>query len=88
MQYRKQACKYISEHKEEYQMFLDENEDIDEYISNMEKNGTWGGQFEISALSKALKIDFVIFYLDQPNYIINLNKEYCKIVCHLAHHQL
>jgi len=40
----------------------------------MSKDGSWGGQFEISALSKLMKIDFVIFYVDQPNYIINLNK--------------
>ena len=65
---------------------MDENEDIDEYIHNMGVSGCWGGQFEITALSRSLNIDFVIFYVDQPNYVINLNKQYCKIVCHLAHH--
>jgi hypothetical protein len=59
----------------------------------MRKIGTWGGEFELQALSWSLMVNFVIFYTDRPIYVINnndsndiYNSKMCKVNIHLAHH--
>lgn len=42
---REEACKYMIEHQEFFQPFLDEDEDgtFEAYTKLMQKNGEWGG---------------------------------------------
>jgi len=68
--YRIQAIDYLIKKKDYFAMFLQDDEDIDKYIKNMIEDGTWGGDFEMVALSHVLGVKFCIHTLDQPPFIV------------------
>mmetsp|Transcript_438 Transcript_438/g.407 ORF Transcript_438/g.407 Transcript_438/m.407 type:complete len:90 (-) Transcript_438:397-666(-) len=51
-------------------MFLEEDENIEEYVKEMEEDGTWGGHFELIALSAVLGVRFCIYLKDEDPMIV------------------
>ena len=45
--YRSDAVEYIRENQEQFAPFIEDDETIDQYMADMEKDSTWGGQIEI-----------------------------------------
>ena len=45
--YRDDAVQYIEEHKEDFAPFIEDDETIDQYLADIVKDSTWGGQMEI-----------------------------------------
>ena len=68
--YRSQCVEYMKNNKEDFAPFLEEDQPIDEYIEKINKDGEWGGNLEIYALSKALHTNFYIYIYEQPLYIV------------------
>lgn len=69
-EYRKKCVEYMKENKDDFSPFLEEEEPIDTYIEKMSKNGEWGGNLEIYALSKALNCNFYIYIYEMPIYVV------------------
>jgi len=69
--YRDLAIRLISKNKRLFQMFLEESESIDEYITEITKDGKWSGYFEIVALSEALGVEFCIHMKEKEPYIVS-----------------
>ena len=57
--YRHAACDYITDHEDEFAPFLPD-QSVEEYIAWMRADKRWGGNMEIQALSKQLRVNFVI----------------------------
>lgn len=87
-QYRDMAVEYITKHKDYFGMFLPEDENIDEYIKDMSDNGTWGGHFELVALSALLNVKFCLYLKDNDPVIVKSSEKELKGVkyVHLAYH--
>ena len=68
--YRKIALRHIRENSKLYSNFLLEDETIDEYVKEMEEDGTWGGHFELAALSGALGCNFYVHQLGEDPVLI------------------
>lgn len=77
---RKLAGKYLREHREEYENYLELEEDdttggsIDKfeiYCRKIESTGMWGGQIELDVLSHALDISITVIQAEGPE--INFN---------------
>ncbi len=86
MELRTQAVAFLKQYEEEYKLFIEDDENFDEYITKMSDSGEWGGQLEIIALSSIHKIRIVVHQYDQPRYeichpSIKTNKE-----IHLSYH--
>jgi len=45
--YRDETIDFIEQHKEDYAPFVEDDETIDQYVNDLRKDGTWGGQIEI-----------------------------------------
>ena len=87
-QYREMAVEYITKHKDYFAMFLLDDENIDQYVKDMSESGTWGGHFELVALSALLKAKFCLHIKDKDPVIIKsseMNLKGTKII-HLAYH--
>ena len=69
-EYRKKCVEYMKENKDTFIPFLEEDEPFDTYIEKIAKNGEWGGNLEIYALSMALKSNFYIYIHEQPIYVV------------------
>lgn len=68
--YREICVDYMINNKEDFVPFLDDSISIDEYIEKMSKDGEWGGNLEIHALSMALKVNFCIYIPDKPCSVV------------------
>ena len=54
--------------------FLPANEDIDDYIQNIDKEGVWGGYFELLALCFALNVELCLHLLNKPPILIRFEE--------------
>ena len=84
-EYREKCVEYMIEKKEEFVPFLEEDQTLDEYIEKISKDGEWGGNLEIYALSMALKVNFHIYIYEQPIYVVK-NWEDPKMTIMLTYH--
>lgn len=57
---RKCVQQFMQLHKESFRYFIEDNEDIDTYISNILQPGFWGGECEIKALSEFFSIKIYV----------------------------
>lgn len=69
--YREKTIEYMRANKDEFQPFIEDDQTIDEYIDQMEKDKEWGGNLEIYAMSKILRVNFYIYIYQHPIYIVN-----------------
>ena len=83
--YRERCVDYILQNKDDFVPFLDEDEPFDNYIEKISKDGEWGGNLEIYALSMALEANFCIYIYNQPCYVIK-NWENPKYNIFLSYH--
>ena len=68
--YREICADYMINNKEVFIPFLEDNTSIDEYIEKISKDGEWGGNLEIYALSMALEVNFCIYIPDKPCSVV------------------
>ena len=68
--YRQKCVDYMKENKDAFIPFLEKEEPIDTYIEKISKDGEWGGNLEIYALSMALNANFYIYIHEQPMYVV------------------
>jgi len=86
--YRENVVSYLTEHKDYFQVFLLDTEDIDSYIRHQSKDGSWGGHFELVALSALLNVKFCVHTKDQDPVLVQSdeNAQGDKRVLHIAYH--
>ena len=83
--YRQKCVEYMKENKDEFSPFLEEDEPFDTYIEKISKDGEWGGNLEIYALSMALEANFYIYIHEQPCYVVK-NWDNPKVNIMLTYH--
>jgi OTU domain-containing protein 3 len=85
--YRDMAVEYITKNKAHFALFISEDEDIDKYIKDMSEDGTWGGHFELVALSALLEVKFCLHLKDEDPVIVKSHEaQNLSKVVHLAYH--
>lgn len=88
--YRIITCEHLGKNEEFFKFFIPDDLAFEKYLKLIAKDGVWGGNLELQALSKALKANFVVHMLDRPSLIIvndhekSKNKEVKTL--HLAYH--
>ncbi len=81
------AVKYIKDHIEDYQGFIDNDETIEQYLDRVMMSGQWADQNLIHALSKDLNINIVIIgnnHIDAPIVLGDLNFKRTIYLGHFA----
>lgn len=56
--YRKAAVEFLKSNPDEYRVFIEEN--YEDYLKKMAKDGTWGGNFELNALARKFKVNIMV----------------------------
>jgi OTU domain-containing protein 3 len=68
-EFRQTIVTFMEKNRDMFEPFLDEDDGtFEEYIASMRENGTWGGNLEIQAASLSLRINVIIYQLDQPRW--------------------
>eukprot|EP01086_Lenisia_limosa_P004300 TRINITY_DN1944_c0_g1_i1.p1 TRINITY_DN1944_c0_g1~~TRINITY_DN1944_c0_g1_i1.p1 ORF type:complete len:288 (+),score=38.93 TRINITY_DN1944_c0_g1_i1:40-903(+) len=68
-----------------YAPFVGDDMPFDEYIGEMKENGAWGGQIELTAISRLYSAVIIIHQLNEPNFAMQVC-ESPKCTIHLAFH--
>lgn len=71
MKYRKEVIHYLRLNKEDYQPIFENREELEDYITMMSKDRAWGGELEMSILSKLYKCGFLIHANNRPNISVS-----------------
>jgi uncharacterized protein YdcH (DUF465 family) len=71
MKYRKEVVNYIKKHKDGYQCIFETESELDDYITMIEKDRAWGGELEMSILSKLYQCGFIIHATGRPNISVD-----------------
>lgn len=84
--YRQDAIDHITAHQDDFSPFIEDDETIDQYLSDMQKDGTWGGQIELTALSAVNKFNYIVHQVDNPSMAFS-NFDWGTVpTIHLSYH--
>ena len=84
LELRNLSVDYMRDNSDDFQPFIEDDEEFNSYMQKMTNPGTWGGNLELQALSMALQVNINIHRLNEPVWeIINFND---KRSIHLSYH--
>ena len=72
MLYRHKVVDYMRAHKDEYQCLYENEQELEDNIRMIERSHWWGGELEMSILSKLYKCAFVIHATGRPEITVSL----------------
>ena len=64
---------YIEQQREHFVLFMEDDEDFDDYISRMKTTREWGGHQELYAASQTFRVNIVVHqadYLNAPRFVL------------------
>jgi len=84
--YRADAIQFMCANKDDFAPFIEDDKTFDDYIQEMSKLGTWGGNLELQALSIVLGVNIRIHMLNAPIWEI-MNFDANAPTIHLSYHE-
>ena len=85
-QYRKDAIDYMLQNRDNFEPFIEDDVPFDEYIDDMDKDGEWGGNLEIQALSMRHEFNAIVHQLDAPVFAVSNFDPNAVRTIHLSYH--
>lgn len=70
LRYRRIIAKYLADHREEFEPFVEDNRSFDEHVKELSKAGTFGGNDSIVAFSRCYGVNVVIHQLNERCWVI------------------
>ncbi|PVF99634.1 cysteine proteinase [Serendipita vermifera] len=69
LELRAEICDFISENKDEYSPFIDNEKGIDHHLANMRQTGTYGGHVELTAFARLKRRNIKVV---QPGWVYSI----------------
>ncbi|KAF2077882.1 hypothetical protein CYY_000844 [Polysphondylium violaceum] len=87
---RKQCIKYLKLNRDMFEPFACIHNPWEKYIQEMEKEGTWGGEVELQALSLIYEVNFIIYIGNSNTTRVEnaFKKNILLAYCHGEHYDL
>lgn len=67
---RRITAKYVADHREQFEPFVEDNKSFDDHVKQLSKPGTYGGNDSIVAFSRHHGVDIVIHQLNERCWVI------------------
>ena len=85
-QTRSDVVRFIEEHREDFEPFVEDDEPFDRYVACMRRPGTWGGNLELQAASCCYHANIYVHQLGLPRWdIINFAEPDVRVL-QLSYH--
>ena len=68
---RQKIVDYMIKHSDHFQLFIEDDEPFDDYISRMRTNCEWGGHQELYAASCCFNAIIFVYQLEAPRWVIS-----------------
>lgn len=77
----------MRENKDSFRDFIEDDELIDAYLDKMERDGEWGGQLEMTALSLLHRFNVIVHQVGSKPMIQEVHSPLDSVKClHLSYH--
>jgi hypothetical protein len=86
MEIRRRCVKYMVDHRDDFAPFVDDSKCFEEYTADMAREGIWGGNLELQALSMVLGANLRIWQIEGANYDIRNHHALDAPCLHLSYH--
>lgn len=86
---RHDIMNYIEANSDHFQLFIEDDETFDDYLSRMRTHGEWGGHQELFAASQVFNLNIHVHQLDAPQFLLpasGLGKNPTIREIHLSYH--
>lgn len=70
--YRSKVVNYLRANRKDYECIFETEKELDDYIRLIERNHVWGGELEMSILSKLYKCAFIIHANNRPDICVSI----------------
>jgi len=67
---RSEVIEHMEKHREWFSLYIEDDEDHDEYFSRMGTPGEWGGNLELVAAAEKYQVKVIVFQTGGPTYTI------------------
>lgn len=71
--YRTRVAQYLRQNRKDYECIFETEKEMDDYIRLVERDHVWGGELEMSILSKLNKCAFIIHANNRPDITVQNN---------------
>jgi OTU domain-containing protein 3 len=85
--FRFKVMSYIEQQRDHFILFMEDDEDFDDYVSRMKTTREWGGHQELYAASQTFRVNIVVHqadYLQAPRFVLQCEEATRDI--HLSYH--
>jgi hypothetical protein len=85
---RARCAQYMRHHEEDFAPFIEDDRSFTSYVAEMSRDGVWGGNLELQALSMALAVNIRIHQLSgTPSFDLRNHRSTKAPVVHLSYHR-
>ena len=70
---RQKIVTFIEENRDDFEPFIEDEEDFDRYCSRLRGDGVWGGNQELCAAARALDINITVFHVQESMSRIDIS---------------
>ena len=85
--FRFKVISYVETHRDHFMLFMEDDEDFDDYVSRMKTTREWGGHQELYAASQTFRVNIVVHqadYTQAPRFVLQCEEATRDI--HLSYH--
>ncbi len=75
----------MKENENDFKFFIEDDKTFENYLADMSKDGTWGGNLEIQAMSMRFNVNFYIHIYNHAMYIVKNFDQPMKNI-HMSYH--
>lgn len=83
--YRDEIVAFMRQDEERFKWFVEDDEDWDDYLARLGRDGEWGGNLELVAAANLRSVNVVVHQLEAPKFEICADGEAERTV-HLSYH--
>jgi OTU domain-containing protein 3 len=84
--FRFKVMTYIEQQRDHFTLFMEDDEDFDDYVSRMKTTREWGGHQELYAASQTFRVNIVVHQADYMQARFVLQCEEATRDIHLSYH--
>ena len=84
--YRDEIVAFMRRDEERFKWFVEDDEDWDDYLARLGRDGEWGGNLELVAAANLRSVNVVVHQLEAPKFEIMADDNSATRTVHLSYH--
>jgi OTU domain-containing protein 3 len=79
-------CDFVEAHRQDFEPFVEDDEDFDVYLARMRGDAEWGGNFELAAVVRCFGVHVIVHQLAAPRYQLTNHERSSSRTIHVSYH--